>query len=110
VIEMDWRDHAACCTEHPELFFPVGTTGPARRQLARAKLVCHRCPVTAACLAWAMDTGQRYGVWGGLSEDERHELQRRSARIAGRAHLILICASEEHPIEVVRPAWPGQGA
>jgi len=107
---MDWRDHAACRTEHPELFFPVGTTGPARRQLARAKLVCHRCPVTAACLAWAMDTGQRYGVWGGLSEDERHELQRRSSRIACRAHLILICAPEEHPIEVVRPAWPGQGA
>ena len=107
---MDWRDQAACRTEHPELFFPVGTTGPARRQVARAKSVCHRCTVTAACLAWAMDTGQRYGVWGGLSEDERHEPQRRSARIAGRAHLIFICAPEEHPIEVVRPARPGQGA
>jgi WhiB family redox-sensing transcriptional regulator len=110
VIEMDWRDKAACRTEHPELFFPTGTTGPGRRQLASAKAVCHRCPVTAACLAWAMVTGQRYGVWGGLSEDERHELQRRRARIAGRARLILICAPEQDPIEVMRPAWPGQGA
>jgi WhiB family redox-sensing transcriptional regulator len=107
---MTWRERAACRTEDPELFFPVGIAGPALDQLIEAKSVCHRCPVAAECLAWALDTGQRAGVWGGLSEDERHELQRRSARIAGRAHLILICASEEHPIEVVRPAWPGQGA
>jgi WhiB family redox-sensing transcriptional regulator len=96
VIEMDWRDQAACRTEHPELFFPVGTTGPARRQIAKAKSVCHRCPVTATCLAWALNTGQRYGVWGGLSEDERHELQQRHTRTSARAHLILISAPEEH--------------
>jgi WhiB family redox-sensing transcriptional regulator len=107
---MDWRDRAACRTEHPELFFPVGTTGPARRQLARAKAVCHRCPVTSACLAWATRTGQCYGVWGGLSEDERHEVQRRRALIAGRARLPLVCAPDQHPMEAVRPAWPGQGA
>jgi WhiB family redox-sensing transcriptional regulator len=73
---MTWQDQAACRNEHPELFFPVGTTGPARRQIAKAKSVCHRCPVTGTCLAWALDTGQRFGVWGGLSEDERQELQR----------------------------------
>jgi WhiB family redox-sensing transcriptional regulator len=89
VIEMNWRDEAACRDEHPELFFPVGITGPARRQIAEAKSVCHRCPVSATCLAWALDTGQRYGVWGGLSEDERHELRLRSARISARARLIV---------------------
>jgi WhiB family redox-sensing transcriptional regulator len=102
VIEMNWWDQAACRTEPPELFFPVGTTGPARRQIAEAKSVCHRCPVTAACLAWALNTGQRHGVWGGLSEDERHELQRRSARISAPAHLILIPAPQKDPTEVVR--------
>lgn len=108
---MDWRDQAACRTVHPELFFPVGTTGPARRQLADAKSVCRRCPVTVACLAWAMDTGQRYGVWGGLSEDERDELlQRHRARVAGRAHLIVICTPEDRPVQVLRPARPAQGA
>jgi len=105
---MDWGDQAACRTENPELFFPVGTTGPARRQLAEAKSVCHRCPVTAACLAWALDTGQRYGVWGGLSEDERHELQGRSTRTSVRAHLILISRPEEYPLEVVRPPRSGR--
>jgi WhiB family redox-sensing transcriptional regulator len=107
---MDWLDEAACRSEHPELFFPVGTAGPARRQVAEAKSVCHRCPVTATCLAWALNTGQRYGVWGGLSEDERWELQRSNARITARAHLILISAPEEHRIEVVRHPQPGQGA
>jgi len=105
---MDWRDQAACRTEHPELFFPVGTTGPARHDLARAKSVCHRCPVTATCLTWALETGQRYGVWGGLSEDERYELQRSPARTAGRAHLMLISAPAEAPI--IRHSWPVQGA
>jgi WhiB family redox-sensing transcriptional regulator len=106
---MNWRDQAACRNEPPELFFPVGTTGPAWRQIAKAKSVCHRCPVTATCLAWALDTGQRYGVWGGLSEDERHEMQRRRARISARAHLILI-SSQQHPTEVVRHPWSGHGA
>jgi len=107
---MTWQDQAACRDEHPELFFPVGTTGPARRQIAKAKSVCHRCPVTGTCLAWALDTGQRFGVWGGLSEDERQELQRCSARISARAHLILISAPQEHPTGPVRPPWPRQGA
>ena len=109
MIEMDWLDQAACRTEHPELFFPAGTTQPARSHLAKAKSVCHRCPVTETCLAWALETGQRYGVWGGLSEDERYELQRRGARISGRAHLMLISAPEEAPITTRRP-WPVQGA
>ena len=102
MIDMDWRDQAACRTEHPELFFPVGTTEPALRHLAKARSVCHRCPVTERCLAWALETGQRYGVWGGLSEDERYELQRRGARISGRAHLMLISAPEEAPITIRR--------
>ena len=83
--------------------------GSRRSHLAKAKSVCHRCPVTETCLAWALETGQRYGVWGGLSEDERYELQRRGARISGRAHLMLISAPEEATITTRRP-WPVQGA
>jgi WhiB family redox-sensing transcriptional regulator len=64
----------------PELFFPVGNTGPAIEQIDAAKAICGRCPVTEQCLQYALDTNQDSGVWGGLSEDERRALKRRAAR------------------------------
>jgi len=84
VFFMDWRHQAACLTEDPELFFPVGNTGPALVQIAEAKKVCRRCNVREACLQWALDAGQDHGVWGGLSEDERRAMKRRAARMRVR--------------------------
>ena len=81
---MDWRHRAACREEDPELFFPIGNTGPALLQIEEAKAVCRRCPVVDACLAWALESGQDAGVWGGLSEDERRALKRRNARARAR--------------------------
>jgi WhiB family redox-sensing transcriptional regulator len=75
----NWRHRAACLEEDPDLFFPIGNTGPALLQVALAKTVCHRCPVREQCLAWAMEHGQDSGVWGGLGEDERRALRRRTA-------------------------------
>ena len=77
---MDWRHEAACRDEDPELFFPIGNTGPALMQIEEAKAVCRRCSVVDTCLAWALESGQDAGVWGGLSEDERRALKRRNAR------------------------------
>ena len=77
---MDWRHKAACLEEDPELFFPIGNTGPALLQIEEAKAVCRRCDVQEICLRWALDTGLDAGVWGGLSEDERRALKRRNAR------------------------------
>jgi WhiB family transcriptional regulator, redox-sensing transcriptional regulator len=74
---MDWRHHAACRDEDPELFFPIGSSGPASRQIDQAKQVCRRCPVVTDCLRWALETGQEGGVWGGTSEEERRALKRR---------------------------------
>jgi WhiB family redox-sensing transcriptional regulator len=74
----DWRNHAACRHEDPDLFFPIGTTGPALVQTEVAKAVCRRCPVREECLQWALDTGQGIGVWGGTSETERRRLARRA--------------------------------
>lgn len=73
---MNWRHRAVCRDENPELFHPVGTSGPALLQIAEAKAVCRRCPVTAECLAFAM-SGSHHGVWGGMSEDERRAMKRR---------------------------------
>jgi WhiB family transcriptional regulator, redox-sensing transcriptional regulator len=70
----------ACWAEDPELFFPIGHTGPAALQIEEAKAVCHRCPVMAECRADALARGEEFGVWGGLSEQERRALQRRNGR------------------------------
>jgi WhiB family redox-sensing transcriptional regulator len=77
---VNWRDDAACLTEDPELFFPIGKTGPAIVQVELAKRVCAGCVVRQDCLRWALDAGVDQGVWGGLSEDERRSLKRRTAR------------------------------
>ncbi|MFZ3562811.1 WhiB family transcriptional regulator [Streptomyces sp. BH097] len=77
---MDWRFGAACRNEDPELFFPIGETGPALFQIEEAKAVCRRCPVMEQCLQWALESGQDSGVWGGLSEAERRSMKRRAAR------------------------------
>ncbi len=79
---MDWIERARCRDEDPDLFFPIGSTGPALSQLARAKAVCLGCPVRVECLEWALETGQDAGVWGGLSEDERRALRRARRRLA----------------------------
>ncbi|MDQ1705293.1 MAG: WhiB family transcriptional regulator, redox-sensing transcriptional regulator [Frankiaceae bacterium] len=80
---MDWRHRAACRDEDPELFFPIGTTGPALLQIDEAKAVCRECHVVDDCLSWSLETGQESGVWGGLSEDERRALSRRGGVSAG---------------------------
>lgn len=77
---MDWRYRAACLNEDPELFFPIGDTGPAVLQIEEAKAVCQRCLVIDTCLEWALESGQDSGVWGGRSEIERRTLKRRLAR------------------------------
>ncbi|MGH3098835.1 MAG: WhiB family transcriptional regulator [Streptosporangiales bacterium] len=82
---MDWRHRAACREVDPELFFPIGNTGPALLQIEEAKAVCRRCPVSEPCLEWALSTGQDAGVWGGMSEDERRALKRQRGRTRARA-------------------------
>jgi len=84
VIGMDWRHNAVCREEDPELFFPIGTTGPALLQIEEAKSVCRRCPVMEQCVQWALESGLDDGVWGGLSADERRALKRRAARNRAR--------------------------
>ncbi len=82
---MEWIERASCLEHDPELFFPVGTTGPAIEQTARAKAVCAGCSVRAECRSWALDTSQDAGVWGGLDEEERREIRRARRRAAAAA-------------------------
>src|SRR5207237_8553548 len=82
---MDWRHEAACREVDPELFFPIGNSGPALLQIEEAKQVCRRCTVMEECLRWAIESGQDAGVWGGMSEDERRGLRGPTLRPRVRA-------------------------
>ena len=72
----DWRQKSACRNTDPDLFFPVGTTGPALDQIESAKAVCNRCEAQEACLEFALATNQESGIWGGTSEEERRKLRK----------------------------------
>ncbi len=83
---MDWRNDAACRDKDPDLFFPIGSTGPAVEQADEAKKVCMTCDVREQCLEFALASNQDAGIWGGLTEDERRTLKRarqRRRRMAG---------------------------
>ena len=79
----DWQLRSACRHADPDLFFhPEGERGPARESRDRAaKLVCATCPVLASCRSHAVRVREPYGVWGGLSEDERETFSPLSTRI-----------------------------
>jgi WhiB family redox-sensing transcriptional regulator len=69
----EWQLLGACRGADSALFFlPEAERGPrkARRESA-AKAICRRCPVIAACATFALSTREPYGVWGGLTPEER---------------------------------------
>lgn len=72
--ERPWVAYAACRTADPDLFFPVDGADPTP-----ALVICRGCPVQEQCLAWAVDTRVRYGIWGGTTERDRRRIVRRSA-------------------------------
>jgi WhiB family redox-sensing transcriptional regulator len=81
-VWVTWRAVAACRDADPDLFFPIGTGGPARREIDEAKRICRTCPAQAQCLAWALDHGVTDGVWGGTTADDRRALRSLPGRIA----------------------------
>jgi len=70
----EWRANAPCKAD-PDAMFDSTPGG-----IEYAKGYCRQCPAVERCLQWALDTGEDWGVWGGLSDKERRTLRRRAAR------------------------------
>ena len=72
----EWQHEGACTRQEPELFFhPDGERGPSRAgREAAAKAVCRTCPVLERCRDHALAAREPFGVWGGLSVEERGRL------------------------------------
>lgn len=64
---------AACLGKDPDWFFEPFLYREGKR-------VCAQCPVQLDCLEHAFEHGERYGLWGGLSERERRSLRRQHQR------------------------------
>ncbi len=77
--DMAWQDDANCKGANADLFFPE--RGASTRS---AKAICRECRVRADCLEFAIQTGEKFGIWGGMSERERRKV-RRERQIAAAA-------------------------
>jgi WhiB family redox-sensing transcriptional regulator len=69
-----WQARANCMGVDPDLFFPE--RGASTRE---AKEVCRGCVAREDCLEYALDNGEKFGIWGGMSERERRRLRRARA-------------------------------
>jgi WhiB family redox-sensing transcriptional regulator len=77
-----WQQRAACRGVRVELFFP-----PVEQEAHEAKAVCALCDVREPCLEAALVAGETFGVWGGLTPQERRSLvakRRRQATVRAR--------------------------
>jgi WhiB family transcriptional regulator, redox-sensing transcriptional regulator len=83
----DWHASGACTGEDLELFFGPDGEREGHRLIreALAKAVCAGCEVRAECLDYAVSRPEKYGTWGGLSEDERANERRRRSRASKKA-------------------------
>jgi len=73
-LDTDWKDYSNCLGVDPDLFFPE--RGASTRE---AKEVCRSCVVQNDCLEYALQNGEKFGIWGGMSERERRRIRRQRA-------------------------------
>lgn len=67
----DWQDYAACKGTNTDLFFTERGA-----ETSQAKKVCLTCPVRLQCLEYAFANGEKFGIWGGLSERQRRRIRK----------------------------------
>lgn len=75
IPNLDWLNDAACSGMDSRAFFAIGNHACA--QVNEARKVCAGCPVRPQCADWAIQTGERHGVWGGMSQLQLRKRRRR---------------------------------
>jgi WhiB family redox-sensing transcriptional regulator len=84
MIDTSWQVYANCLGVDPDLFFPE--RGASTRE---AKEVCRGCIVKDDCLEYALASGEKFGIWGGMSERERRRIRRQRAQERARRAAII---------------------
>jgi WhiB family transcriptional regulator, redox-sensing transcriptional regulator len=76
----EWQNRANCKGTDPDEFFPdAGGSG------TQAKRICRRCEVTTECLNAAIERDEKFGVFGGMTRNERKRYAKRAARMEAKA-------------------------
>lgn len=84
-----FRNEAECGGCEPDLFYPNGgyaldVQAAVKAQSEAAKALCRRCPVREPCLEWALSVPEKFGIWGGMTEDERSDVLKGMAPGSGK--------------------------
>lgn len=77
----DWQADGLCRGSHAHLFFPPPAferKEDRERRESRAKAICLVCPALDCCADYALATGETFGIWGGMTENERRLVALRS--------------------------------
>jgi WhiB family redox-sensing transcriptional regulator len=72
----NWRAASACLNADPDMFFPIAVGTAASKQVSRALRLCQGCTVRQHCLDFAMQSGEKEGIWGGTTPEERIRARR----------------------------------
>lgn len=73
---------SVCQPGDVDLFFGPEDETPKERSFREgvAARLCRDCPVSGECLEFAVRSGEVFGVWGGVGEQERRALIRERKR------------------------------
>lgn len=94
---MAWSAYGSCASVDPDLFFPEPGA-----DTSAARAICRDCPVRRMCLDHALETNQKFGIWGGMTENQRRRLRRdrdqHPARPVGRSAAPLSAQPAQLPV------------
>jgi WhiB family redox-sensing transcriptional regulator len=77
LIAHAWMEYAACADLPTDLFFPE----PGKHAPKQALEACRRCPVRDDCLEYALGFELLPGIFAGLSQRQRAQLQDKRRRL-----------------------------
>jgi WhiB family redox-sensing transcriptional regulator len=101
-----WQDKALCKTNGVDVtvFFNDDLLrGPEKQaRESAAKKICTACPIKTECLEHALAVPEDYGVWGGLTQEERMVIVKfkRSIDRAEKAGMKADVTNRIHSIQV----------
>lgn len=92
---MEWKDDAKCRGEYKPSYNGESNYDPWFPEKGRsasynarvAKAICNgedglpECPVKYQCREYALQRNEKFGIWGGMSEQERARIRRNRKKI-----------------------------